>query len=412
MRIFINIFCLFSFVCISQSKQINISDLSNVDFKDVIHQAIAYDTIIVQSGEFRGDGILIDKPLTLIGINMPTISGLEKDHIFKFYADSITIKGFVIKNSGYSFVQDRAGIRMDSANHCHVENNTFINTMFAVYVARSSNLFVLNNVFSGKGKGESASGNAVHLWYCNNVRVDDNNISGHRDGIYLEFTKNVKINNNIATHNIRYGLHFMFSHNAEYINNVFRNNGSGVAVMYTNNVLMQDNIFEDNMGAASYGLLLKDIKDSKIINNRIINNSTGIYIEGGGKNVFQNNLLKNNAWAIRLLASSSGNIFEKNNIIANSFDLTTNSTMSSNTFEGNYWDKYSGYDLDKNGMGDVPYYPVRLFAFIVEKNPPLIILLNSFFIFVLDLAENLIPSITPAAMIDNSPLMMPNYDYI
>lgn len=412
MKICISIILLILSTQLLSSKQIYIKDLSSSDFIAIINKANPNDTIYVDSGELIAESIVLRKPITLIGINNPIITGMGSDHIFKIFGNDIIVKGFTIQKTGFSFIQDRAAIKLDSAHNCRIENNTILNCMFAVYAARSNNLFILRNVIKAEGKSQSSSGNGVHLWYSKDIKVEYNNISGHRDGIYLEFTEKVKINNNISVQNKRYGLHFMFSHNSEYIHNTFRNNGSGVAVMYTSNVLMQNNVFEDNMGAASYGLLLKDIKDSKIINNKIINNSTGIYIEGGGNNIFSNNLIKKNAWAIRLLASSEQNTFQKNNFIANSFDLTTNSTTSSNTFLGNYWDKYSGYDLDKNGKGDVPYYPVRLFAYIVEKNPPLIILLNSFFVFVLDLAENIIPSITPAAMIDNTPLIIPANDYI
>lgn len=394
------------------SKKVYLEDFSADNFNKEIELANPHDTIVVKSGNIKAESIIIRKPVCIIGENYPSISGKGKDHILKIYADSVVIQGMEFNNSGYSYVQDRAAIRLDSSSRCNISNNRFVNTMFAVYAARSKYLIISSNIFEGKGKGEAASGNAVHLWYCNDVIVRNNDIAGHRDGIYLEFTKGVKISENTSHKNIRYGLHFMFSHNAEYKKNIFLNNGSGVAVMYTSNVLMEDNIFQDNLGAASYGLLLKDIKESKIINNKILNNSTGIYIEGGGKNTFVNNIINNNAWAIRILASSSENSFKNNIIVANSFDLSTNSTMNSNSFESNYWDKYSGYDINKDGFGDVPYYPVRLFAFIVEKNPPLIILLNSFFMFILDMAENIIPSITPPTMIDNAPLMKPIYDKI
>lgn len=391
----------------AKSNTINIQDLSNTDLKKIIKNANPYDTILINSGKFKGESIFIDKPLSIIGKNNPIIEGLQNDHIFIFRSDNITLKNLIIENSGYSYVQDRAAIRMDSSNNCTFENNKFDNCMFAIYAAAVKNFKVINNIFKGNSLGEAASGNAVHLWYCKDVFVNHNTISGHRDGIYLEFTESVKIYNNSSFENVRYGLHFMFSHNAEYKNNTFNNNGSGVAVMYTRNVLMENNLFENNRGSASYGLLLKDIENSTVINNKILSNSTGIYVDGGGRNHIKNNLIKNNAWAIRIYASSSGNTIENNNIIGNSFDVTTNSNMSTNKFIGNYWDKYRGYDYNKDGVGDVPYYPVRLFAYLVEKNPPFIVLMHSFFIFVLDMAESIIPSIVPDSIIDNSPSMVP-----
>ena len=51
------------------------------------------------------------------------------------------------------------------------------------------------------------------------------------------------------------------------------------------------------------------------------------------------------------------NDFENNTFRYNSSDVSTNGKLVLNTFDQNYWDKYEGYDLDRNGMGDVPFTP-------------------------------------------------------
>ncbi len=106
-------------------------------------------------------------------------------------------------------------------------------------------------------------------------RLINNRISGHRDGIYFEFVTNSIIWRNISSHNLRYGLHFMFSHNDAYISNIFRNNGAGVSVMFTHGVKMFNNFFEDNWGDGSFGLLLKEISDSYVVGNKFTNNTSG-----------------------------------------------------------------------------------------------------------------------------------------
>ena len=54
---------------------------------------------------------------------------------------------------------------------------------------------------------------------------------------------------------------------------------------------------------------------------------------------------------------------------------------------------------------DVPYRPVRLFSVLVEQSEPAIILLRSFFLDLLDLAERVLPAITPERLVDARPLM-------
>lgn len=75
----------------------------------------------------------------------------------------------------------------------------------------------------------------------------------------------------------------MFSNSDAYIGNVFKNNGAGVAVMFTKDVKMFSNTFEQNWGDASYGILLKEISDSYIEGNRFIENTSGIYMEGANR---------------------------------------------------------------------------------------------------------------------------------
>ncbi len=187
------------------------------------------------------------------------------------------------------------------------------------------------------------------------------------------------------------------------------NNGAGVAVMYTKNVKMYGNTFEQNWGSASYGLLLKDIRDSEVIDNQFIKNTIGIHMEGVSRTLLDKNNFYENGYAIRLQASCDDNTFTKNNFSSNTFDVVTNGTMVLNTINGNYWDKYEGYDLDKDGVGDVAFRPVSLYSMIVERIPSAVLLWRSFLVLLLDRAEKVIPVATPENLKDNSPSMKP-YD--
>ena len=176
--------------------------------------------------------------------------------------------------------------------------------------------------------------------------------------------------------------------------------------MYSRSVTVADNRFEDNRGSAAYGLLLKEIKDSRIEGNLFARNTVGIFAEGADRMVVEGNQFIRNGWALRLMADAVDNSFRRNRFEGNTFDVATNSQASSpSTFAGNYWDGYAGYDLDHDGFGDVPFRPVRLFSVLVEQNEPMLILLRSFFLDLLEMAERLVPVITPEALVDAHPLM-------
>ena len=372
---------------------------------DAVFAAADYDTLIIKSGLYKEGNLIIYKPLFIIGENFPVIDGEDKYQNITIKSSNVYITGLKLINSGLSFIDDNAAIKLDEVNNCTITNNQFDKNFFAVYLAKSSNCTISNNIIKAVKISEASSGNGIHLWYCKSITVKDNYISGHRDGIYFEFVQSSLIKNNISEDNLRYGLHFMFSDSCNYTNNTFKHNGAGVAVMFTHNVEMTHNRFENNWGGASYGILLKDITDSKIENNYFYRNSSGIYIEGSNRiNVSKNNFIEN-GWAIRLMANSMDNIFTQNNFIGNSFDVATNSVKNFNDFKNNYWSEYSGYDINKDGIGDVPYRPVKLFSLIVEKNRPTLILLRSMFVGILDAAEKIFPVLTPETLIDELPSM-------
>lgn len=363
------------------------------------------DEIIVKSGIYYESGIVINKSIKLTGKDLPVVSGDKKNEIFTITSDNVTITGFTIKNAGVNYLKENAAIRLSNVRNCRIEKNIFVNNFFGIYLSKSSNILIKNNKISSNGKSETSSGNGIHLWYSESVSIIGNEIEGHRDGIYFEFSKHCFVKNNYSKKNLRYGLHFMFSDSCSYIENTFENNGAGVAVMYTKNISMLGNRFINNWGAASFGVLLKDLTDCLIAKNIFDKNTNGLYLEGCSRITIEHNDFIQNGWALKLMANSQDNFFFENNFIANSFDVLTNSKQNFNLFKRNYWSNYNGYDLDKNGIGDEPYRPVKMFSVLVERQQAALILVHSLFIDLLDIAESVVPSLTPIDLVDKQPLM-------
>lgn len=119
------------------------------------------------------------------------------------------------------------------------------------------------------------------------------------------------------------------------------------------------------------------------------------------------NVFRDNGWALKVQASCSDDTITKNNFLGNTFDIATNGSLVLNNFDRNYWDKYDGYDLNRDGYGDVPYHPVSLYAMVAEKNPSVMMLFHSFIVSLLDRTEKVMPSITPTDLVDHIPFMKP-----
>ncbi|MEX0363421.1 MAG: nitrous oxide reductase family maturation protein NosD [Allomuricauda sp.] len=373
--------------------------------KQGIEQAQAYDTLLIKKGTYLEFDIIVDKPLTIIGKDYPVVDGKDQGEIFTVTSDDVTIDGLFIINVGTSYTSDYAAIRVVKSKNFLIQNVVLEKLFFGIYLEKSTDGRVYHNKIIGDAVEEFNSGNGIQLWYCNNVSVEQNIVQHVRDGIYLEFSDQIVIRNNISTNNVRYGLHFMFSNDDLYQDNTFENNGAGVAVMFSKKIKMYNNTFKKNWGSASFGMLLKEINDSEIIGNTFEENTVGISIEGSNRIDYKENDFVNNGWALKVRGACYGNVFSSNNFLYNSFDVSYNSKLNDNSFSGNFWSNYTGYDLDKNGVGDVPYRPVKLFSYIVNRTPETIVLLRSLFMDIIDFSEKVSPVFTPDNLRDNSPLM-------
>lgn len=406
-RLLISILIVFMAIINSMhAKTITVCNSCEVtSIKKAIALASDYDTIKVKKGTYKEYNILVDKPLTIIGENYPVIDGELKGEIITITSDNVTVDGLFIINVGTSYTEDYAAIRVQKCKNFLIQNVVLEKLFFGIYLEKARDGKVFHNKIIGDAIEEYNSGNGIQLWYSKNILIEHNYVERVRDGIYLEFSDDCTIKNNVSANNLRYGLHFMFSNNDIYRDNTFESNGAGVAVMFSKKIKMYNNIFKENWGTASYGMLLKEINDAEIIGNTFEENTIGINIEGSNRIVYKNNNFINNGWAIKVRGACYTNSFLSNNFLYNSFDISYNSNINDNVFDKNYWSNYTGYDLDKNGIGDVPYRPVKLFSYIVNRTPETIILLRSLFIDIIDFSEKVSPVFTPDNLLDNNPKM-------
>jgi len=372
---------------------------------DAVRRVAPHGVVIVMPGVYREATLVIRQPLTLQGRRGAILDGEGARELVAIGADSVVVRGLTLRNTGTSQATDRAALRVVEAADCLVEDNRFENTLFGVYLQKAESCTVRRNVLFGMDGSQTVTGNGLHSWSSRNVLFEDNRIVGHRDGIYFEFSVNGIARRNVSERSRRYGLHFMFSDSCRYDDNTFLDNESGVAVMYSKHVAIVRNRFVRSRGSASYGLLLKEISDSHVRGNAFVENSVGLHLEGANRNQVADNDFARNGWAMRVMADAQDNMIAGNAFSGNVFDVGTNSRANYSTFRGNWFDRYRGYDLDHDGRGDVAHAPVRLFALLVEQSPAALVLVRSLMVNLLDVAERVVPALTPQTLRDEAPLM-------
>jgi len=405
MRILILIFLFCGLFAQANTIVVNSSSKINT-IKKGVSLAQDGDTVLVKKGIYKEHLINISKAIHLIGEGNPLIDGENKtESILAISATDFSVSGFYFKNVGMSYTKEISAIFVSNSRNFTLKNNVLDNVFYGFIIQSSKYGVIQNNRVTGNAKNEASSGNGVHVWKCKQLRIEQNTVSGMRDGIYLEFINKSSVSNNTSKNNVRYGLHFMFSNNNEYHHNEFKNNGAGVAVMFSKFIKMHHNTFHFNWGSSSYGLLLKEINDAEIHHNYFEQNTIAINIDGCSRINYQNNHFVRNGWAIKFTGGCYLNIFNYNNFLSNSFDLSYNSRLNDNKFEAKYWSEYTGYDLDKNGIGDVPYRPVKLFSYIVNRTPETLVLLRSLFVDIINFSEKVSPVFTPDQLVDAQPIM-------
>ena len=405
------IFFFLCFVIFIQAKQIEVCASCEIStIKNAVQMAEDGDKIFIRKGIYKENDIEVNKAVAIYGEEGTIIDGQGLGGILVFTSDDFELKNIKLINVGVSYTKDYAAIKVVRCKNFTIENVIFDNIFFGILVEKSHFGKILNNKLSSTAKDEANSGNGIHIWHCSNMEVAENEIHGMRDGIYFEFVSESNVHDNLSHDNIRYGLHFMFSNNDIYFNNEFRNNGAGVAVMFSKFITMYQNKFRLNWGSASYGLLLKEIYDAEIYSNLFEENTIGIKGEGCTRINYKNNTFLRNGWAIKIAGACYKNIFEKNNFMHNSLDLAYNTKVNDNKFDSNFWSAYVGYDLDKDGIGDVPYRPVKLFSYIVNRTPEALVLLRSLFVDIINFSEKVSPVFTPDDLMDTNPLMKRVHD--
>ncbi|GLR17606.1 nitrous oxide reductase family maturation protein NosD [Portibacter lacus] len=367
--------------------------------------SIECDTILIKNDEFVIDNWLIEKSLTIIGENGAHLIAKDGGEIITIATNHVNIIGLKFSGVTTNYLKENAAIRVKHSKHFLIENNQITDCFFAIYLEKAKSGTISNNLIDGNASTEAESGNGIHAWSCDFLTIQSNEVLHHRDGIYLEFVNNSDVIKNHSHHNTRYGLHYMFSNDDTYVSNVIEKNGVGVAVMFSRRITMKHNTFANNWGHAAYGLLLKEIYDAEITDNNFLENTIGIFVEGSNRINYLNNNFRRNGWAIKFSGGCEANVISNNNFLYNSIDLVVASKLNDNTFENNYWSDYTGYDLDKNGIGDVPYYPVKLFSYIHQQAPETVVLMRSLFVEIINYAEKVSPVFTPKDIMDPKPKM-------
>jgi nitrous oxidase accessory protein len=370
------------------------------------------DTILVQGGRHAGN-LTVDKSIQLIGQEWPILDGGGQGMVITLAAPGITFSGFEVRGSGSEPDRNHAGVNV-VAPHVVVENNRLNDVLFGISFAEAHGSVARGNEITGKAEYDSGrKGDAIRVWYSNDVRLEDNTIYATRD-VVAWYSERVVMRNNTLRGN-RYGLHMMYCDGAIIEQNILLGNSVGIYTMYTNNVTLVGNLIRGQRGPSGYALGFKDADNITARNNVLVDNRVGIFLDGApfspqGYAHFQDNILVFNDVGLMLQPAVRGAAFTNNTFWENSTQmaLAGGGRPGNNEWSGNFWSDYAGFDADGDGRGDLPYKSDRFFENLIDREPRLQMLAFSPAVETIEFAARAFPIIKPQPKLtDPAPLMTP-----
>jgi nitrous oxidase accessory protein len=360
----------------------------------------------VGSGTYTGD-LDIARPVTLIGRGRPRLSGSGNDSVVRVRAPDVTIEGFDIDGGGGGDLgRDSSGIHI-AAPRATVRDCRITRSLFGVYLREAHGSRVEGSEIRGiRGKDPGEKGSGIHVWNTEGFLLAGNRIEDVRDGFYIQSSAKGRILRNTAR-NLRYGLHYMFSDDNVFEDNLFENGAAGAALMFSRRIAFRRNRFLHNRGFASVGLLLKSCDDVTAEDNLIADNARGVFLEGSYRNVFRGNVIAESDTAIVLYGSCAQNRFEGNSFVGNLTPLTLVGRRTDTNFDGNYWSDDDTPDLDGDGRRDRPYRLSSVFDHFRGNLTAADLFTRSFAASALGAAERAFPVLEPVPVEDRAPLARP-----
>ena len=383
----------------------------------LIQRAAPGDTVRVPAGTYR-EQVVIDRPLTLIAEGVATIDAGRTGDVVLVTADDVTLRGFMLTNSGRDVVAEPAGVRV-RGSRATIEDNRLFDVLYGIVLEEGGGHRVSgNHVSSILEFNPERRGHALYLWHTDHNVIEGNTVTGAKDGIFLGFSSHNRVEGNVVTR-ARYGIHYMYADDNVFLDNVFRDSVAGAAIMFSRGITFRGNEFAFNHSEASgYGLLFKDVDDVEMTDNLVHHNRVGMILEGaplapGATVTLSRNLIAFNDTAL-LLATTTGASFTENAFTGNleQVAITGGSVEHRNKWSvegrGNYWDDYRGYDANGDGVGDIPFRYEGAFDELVRRSEWVRAYAFTPARSTLELATRWFPAFRPdARVVDSSPLLSP-----
>jgi nitrous oxidase accessory protein len=367
------------------------------------------DVLILAPGLHEGP-VLLDRPLTLEGREGAVVEGNGRGSVVTVAGADITVRGLEIRGSGSDGAAIDSGIKLvESATGALIERNALFANLHGIDVHGARDTIVRGNVIEGRQDPRvNSRGNGVYVWNAPGTVVEENDIRWGRDGIFANASKDDVFRNNLFR-DLRFAVHYMYTNNSEVIGNVSIGNTLGYAVMFSNRIVIEDNL---SLADRTHGVML-NYANNAVVRGNLVRGGTHekcTFIYNAHKNRIEGNRFEGCQIGIHFTAGSERNEITGNAFIGNRTQVKyvgTRHVEWSADGRGNYWSDHAAFDLSGDGIADSPFRPNDLMDQILWSQPAAKLLMGSPAVQLVRWSQSAFPATLPGGVLDSAPLMVP-----
>lgn len=363
------------------------------------------DTVRLQAGHYTG-AVTVNTSITLAGVPGSVVDAGGQGRVITINAPDVVIHDISVRGSGERLDVEDAGIFVTArGERALIENNHLENNLIGVYLKGAHDAVVRGNrIVGSQNPRVSERGNGVHLWNAPGSIVEGNTLQYGRDGIFVMSSQHNVFRNNYFS-DMRYAIHYMYTHDSEISGNVSLRNNSAFAVMYSDRLQVSDN---HSKGDRERGLFLNAANQSEFRNNTVSGGAEKcVFIYNSNMNSFAENYFADCDIGIHFTGSAD-DVFSGNTFVGNRTQVKyvgTRHVEFSLDGRGNYWSDNPGFDLNNDGIADQPYRPNDMVDQLLWKHPLAKLLINTPAMELLRWAQSEFPTVYPGGITDSAPLM-------
>ena len=359
-------------------------------------------------GRYAGPAT-VAKPMTLDGGGKAILEGGGRGTVLRLAASGAVVRGLRLTGSGDSHDGIDAGLLIEGDDNL-VENNALDDVLFGIHLRQGNRNRILNNRITGRPAPRGARGDGLRLWNSRWNRIEGNAFARVRDLTFANSPDNRILGNTLTDG--RYGMHLVFSPRAHVENNRLSDTDTGIAVLYSPDLVLRGNTVAHALDGGGAGIAIKDSGSALVEGNEILHCAAGLSANAPLNTeavlTVRGNRFAHNVVGLYFYGEKGGHRIEANRFENNLTQVAVSAAGvgEANLWRGNAWSDYQGFDRDGNGIGDTPHEVWLYSDRIWMETPRAKFFANSPALELLDLLERLAPFASPALILrDPAPRM-------